>query len=102
RADAADAGYQRALESLGVVRFAKRLEVSDEESHHRVACGRPGAAHLIGQVERPQRLLERSSHRGRAAQEDREVDEPQVGKQTVEAFDLPGAEERLVEGIALV
>ena len=101
RADAAQARRQRALEGIGVVRPAQRLEIPDQETHDLVAGRRAPSPHLVRQTECAQRLLERRSQGGRAAKHDREVGKAEVRPLRVEALDLARAEERLIDRVAL-
>src|SRR5207302_8997920 len=101
RSDAAEARRQRALESVGMVGPAQRLEVADQKAHHLVARGGAPAANLISEAKGAKRLFERGTESRRAAQNYREVTQAELGPLCVQALDLPRAEERLVDGVRL-
>src|SRR4029077_1039924 len=78
RADPAEARGKGAFEGVGIVRAAQRFEVADQETHHLVSGGSARTAHLVGQAQRAQRLLERPAKGCGAAQKDGEVAMPEL------------------------
>src|SRR6266700_3752432 len=100
-ADAAEAGRERALESIRIVRITERLEIADQEANDLVARGCAPAAHLIRKVEGAQSFLERPSECGRAAEDDREIAESQLRPLGQQPLDLSRTKERLVDRIGL-
>ena len=100
-ADAAESRCKRPFESIRVIGVAQRFEVADEESNNLVARGGARPSHLIRKTQRPQRLLERATQPGGAAQHDGEIAQPQVRRLRMQALDLAGAEKRLIDGVPL-